>query len=113
MTNQIESRATHLAQLNIWNEQGTYNMWVERSHELLDENTFDIDDTIYELAKEMKDFYEDGHVYNDYVVVYSDLLQWAIACVDWTEIAEYLREDMETYVDDMADELAEELCEVK
>jgi len=85
---QIENRSTHLASINIWNEEPTYQFWVENALDALEYEDDDKDAAIYNLSKRLEDYYRyDNNPLADYTMVYSDLLGWALACVDWYEIA--------------------------
>lgn len=88
MTDQ-ETRATHLAHINIWNDAGEYEYWYEMAKECLDDNgELNTDTASYDLSKLMKEHYEEHNPCADYQMVYSDLMGWALACVDWYDIAE-------------------------
>lgn len=82
----IKNLSTHKASLNIWNEEGEYDHWCEMARECLEDN--DELAAIYNLSKIIKDHYEENNPLAEYTMVYSDLIQWALACVDWYEIAE-------------------------
>lgn len=83
----IKNLATHKASLNIWNEESEYDYWCEIATSCL-KNNDDEKTAIYSLSKLMKDHYEENNPLSEYTMVYSDIIQWAIACVDWYEIAE-------------------------
>lgn len=91
---QIENRSTYLFSLNINNEEWVYRLWTNRAMDLIEENDNDQNAAKHDLAKEMRDYYRhDENPLADYCMVYSDLLGWALDCVDWTHAAESFIED--------------------
>lgn len=80
-----EEKCTHLVSINIWNEESSYSAWYERAEQLYSD---DPDDATIDLAKELADYYRDeGNPLAEHRLVYSDLLGFALACVDWHKIA--------------------------
>lgn len=71
--------ATDKAELNIVSDQKEYNLWF---------NTAKAGISQYDLAQQMKVYYYNNNPISGYRMVYSDLLGWALACVDWMEIAD-------------------------
>lgn len=79
MVEKIDNLATSKAEVNIVNDGAEYERWIRRAETGISQ---------YDLSKEMKDDYEDDNPLAEHITVYSDLLGWALACVDWMEIAE-------------------------
>lgn len=89
--NEIEERFTHKASLNLWNEEPTYSMWCEYARHALDDNQQENDPdnaARYQLEKELKTYYEENNPLAEYTMLYSDLMGYALALVDWGEIAQ-------------------------
>lgn len=87
MTDTMAERATHLAHINLQNDQGTYNFWVENAKEAVEEEG-ENGNPRWNMAQRLKDWHEDNNPCADYQMVYSDLMGLAIGCVDWYEIAD-------------------------
>ena len=79
---------TWVVKLWLDNEEGSYHYWREQTQELWFSTRQDKDDTIRELAQQLKSEHESNTP--ETVGVYADLLNAALAEVDWHEIAESL-----------------------
>ena len=82
------TQSTHLAEVNIWNEEPIFRMWKEIAEDTLEIHDNDERQAQYDLAGQMKNYYLDQNPIDEYVNVFADLMGWAIQCVDWYEIAE-------------------------
>ena len=84
------NKATWLVKLWIDNDQGTQEYWLERAKVSGDDR--------YALAKELE--YSIGEDANELGItstasMFSDLMSWALAMVNWDEITKTLIEDAE------------------
>jgi len=83
----IENLATEKVRVNIWNDEDEVRGWQESAREILAVER-PRETSIYNLSQWLKDYYTRLNPLSNYRMVYSDLLGWALACVDWREIAE-------------------------
>jgi hypothetical protein len=67
------------------NERGSYFGWLNRAKELLEDDT---ETANTELAHEIRQHLDEFHPLADSASLYSDLLNAALAKVDWYEVAE-------------------------
>ena len=85
--------ATDKVRVNIWNEEEEVDMWIKEAKEEYSRYSHcspevQFSKSRYNLAGFMKDHYIQHNPLSEYQMVYSDLLGWALACVDWNDIAE-------------------------
>lgn len=91
------NKATWLVNIWIDNDQGEQEFWLGQAREFKDAGYADYDASIltheqatrYALADSLKDYYE-AQVEPIPAGLFSDLLYWALADVDWDAIAGYL-----------------------
>lgn len=76
------NKATWLVKLWIDNDQSEQESWLEEAKTV----------NVYQLADKLKDFYEEENPVSG-SSVWSDLMSWALAMVNWDEIAKALVED--------------------
>jgi len=98
--NGYENYETWLVSLWLDNEYSTYNYWLERARELLEENDMDVDQGRHELSQSIKH----DHVENNPVAevsVYSDLMGAALSAVNWDEVAKSF---IQTAMEELEDE---------
>ncbi len=80
------NKATWLVKLWIDNDQGSQEYWLERGA-----LTFNAP---YALARELEEHFEDAALdLNGVTGFFSDLMSYALACVNWDEIATAYIED--------------------
>ena len=73
-----ENKPTWLVNLWLENDESLYHYWLEAAREEAD---------AYKLAKRLQDEIEDSNPLLDSADLYSDLIGWAIAHVNWDEVA--------------------------
>ena len=89
--NGYTNKPTWLVELWIDNEQESYYLWYKRAEQIKEEEGAS---AAYVLENEMKDHFEQWQPLEG-ATVYSDLLGWALAYVNWREIAENILEALE------------------
>jgi hypothetical protein len=94
--------------VKLWidNDQGSYELWRERTQECWEANGHDKEDTINELARCLKEDHQENMP--EVQGTYADLLGAALSEVDWYEIAEAMVND-----EDFAEEETETETEEK
>jgi len=86
-------RCTRLARQGLWNDG--YNYWYSRA-ETIYNSSQNKNKATYTLWKELEQQYRhDENPLPDYTMIYSDLLGFALACVDWEELANDFIETVE------------------
>lgn len=83
--------------VNLWldNEQSTQEYIDEMAREILEEEDFNRDDAIYELAQRIEEMHDESMP--EVSGVYADLLGSAMRVVSWYEIAKHYIDDIEMY----------------
>lgn len=71
------------------NDQGSQEYWIERATELVKENGKE--DSVSDLADEIQGQHEDNCP--EVMGCYADLLNAALAAVDWRELAEHYMDE--------------------
>jgi hypothetical protein len=92
---------TWAVKLWIDNEEGSYNYWRERA-----EHWQGRDGAEYHLANELKENFEESNPI-DNASPYADLMTWAIAEVNWDEIAKAMLSDLPAVEEETEEEGAE------
>jgi hypothetical protein len=89
--------------VKLWidNDEGSYEMWRERTRECWEANDHDKEDAISELARCLKEDHEEN--IPEVSGTYADLLGAALSEVNWYEIAEAMVGD-EDFEEDAAEE---------
>ena len=79
------NKPTWLIKLWIDNEEGSQNYWLEEAK----------DKGAYDLANQLREEFEDSAPTANEASFWSDLMSWALASVNWDEVAKALIEDAE------------------
>lgn len=72
------------------NDEGTAEYHDEMGYNVLNDNDGDKEAASWQLAKRLEDEYDEGNPLSDTTGVYNELLSWALAVVNWTEVAEHI-----------------------
>jgi hypothetical protein len=92
------NRNTWLVALWIDNEQGSQEYVIEQARELLESNDFDRDSATSDLATWLQDYHDKiQEEQTGFTGVLANLLNTALAFVEWHEIAKHYIDDIEVF----------------